>query len=262
MHRPNTAIARFWAETPKQIRRLSVLLLPLGTVLFFVGLRLDATDGWTGHDYLLNVYSGLTGACFGIPVALLLLNRLTSAQDEVRQAEQARQRAGEEATAFQQSLLSGFEASDLADLTTRVAALQAQLADLRLKRADDPARSEAVHDFLAAFDRLLPSPSGDPRPSLGALHHTEERAAVSEWRSRIRVRWTVLNTEVRPTLHGQDWPEAVAAEAQHACERLLVQGRNPWKSTGAEAGGVTAMLYFLQDVDALCRAATALEIYK
>ncbi|MFJ5549092.1 hypothetical protein [Streptomyces sp. NPDC093225] len=261
MHQPNTGIARFWAETPKQIR-LSALLIPVGTVLFFVGLRLDATGWWTGHDYVLNIYSGLTGACFGIPVALLLLNRLTSAQDEARQAEQARQRATEEATAFQQSLLSGFEASDLADLTTRAAALQTRIADLRLKRADDPAWPQAMHGFLTDFDSLLPSPSGDPRSSLGALHHTEERASVSEWRSRIRARWTVLNTEVRPTLHGQDWPEDAAAEAQHACERLLVQGRNPWKSTGAEPGRVTAMLHFLQDVNALCRAATALEIYR
>ncbi|MFE2684479.1 hypothetical protein [Streptomyces mirabilis] len=264
MHQLRSRVRRWWTEKPRQIRLLTTVLMPIGFAFFLGGLRLDAIDWWTGHDYVLNVYSGLTGACFGVPVALLLLNGLANAQEEARQAARALERAGQEAAAFQQALLSLFAAPDLADLTARTAALDAQISALRFQRGSDPDEPQAMRSFLAGFDALLPSESGRPRRHIGALqNNSAEWGPVSMWRTGIRTQWAILHTEVRPALPGDGWiPEAAATAAQQATEQLLREGRNPWRRSGPERGGVTAMAYFIRDLHMLCQTAAALEMYK
>ncbi|WP_327743430.1 hypothetical protein OHO28_08960 [Streptomyces europaeiscabiei] len=254
----------WWRQTPRQIQLFTCVLVPTGIALFFSGLWLDHVDWWSGHEFVLNVASSITGLCFGGPIAVLLFNRLGHAQDEARQATRARQRAGEEATAFQQTLLSIFNTPNLADLTARAAALQGQISGIRLLHATDPARAQAMTDFLSAFGTLLPSPSGIPRRNLGPFPRSDEKLLMSEWRTRIVNRWNILHTEVRPGLPGDGWiAEGPATAAQQAVDQLLKAGRSPWKPNNhGENGAVVAMLYFLRDVNALCQAAGALQVYR
>ncbi|MFF3578613.1 hypothetical protein [Streptomyces mirabilis] len=259
----STGASRWWNETPRQIWLFTSVLVPIGIALFCVGLWLDHIDWWTGHAFLLNVASSLTGVCFGGPLAVLLFNHLGNAQNEARQAARARARASEEAAAFQQTLLSLFNTPDLADLTTRAATLQDQMSDIRFLRTDDPARAQSMGSFLGDLDDLLPSPSGRPRRSLGAFHRSDKWSPVSAWRTRILTRWNILHTEVRPGLSGDGWiTKGSATAAQQAADQLLKPGRNPWMSDQGEKGAVRAMLYFLRDVNALCQASVALETYR
>ncbi|QIZ01261.1 hypothetical protein HEP87_56125 [Streptomyces sp. S1D4-11] len=262
MQRPNTRARRWWNETPRQTRLLTYILIPIGFALFGGGLWLDHIDWWTGHDYFLNIYSGLTGACFGVPTALLLLNQLANAQDEARRTAHAREKASEKAVAFEEALLSIFGAPDLADLTVKAAALQDQINDIRDMPTGD-ARDQALTAFLSTFDALLPSPSGRPRRSLGSFERrSDERMQVSEWRTRVVGQWDILHGEIRPGLPGDGWiAEGPATAAQQATHQLLTTGRNPWKHPN-EHGADVVMRNFLQDVNALCRTAAALEMYR
>ncbi|MFF7755541.1 hypothetical protein ACFZCP_41455 [Streptomyces sp. NPDC007971] len=136
--------------------------------------------------------------CFGVPLALLLLNQLGSAQDEARRTAHAREEAS--ARPRLRRPCSLFDTPDLADLTTRVAALQSQITGIRGLPTGDT-RDQAVAAFLSAFDGLLPSPSGRSRRSLGSLHrYSDEKMQVREWRTRVVDQWEILHREVRPNL--------------------------------------------------------------
>jgi hypothetical protein len=58
----------------------SILLWGSGSVLIWLGLVGDRRGWWTDRPFLTNLVSGLTGACFGIPVALLILTELSNRQ--------------------------------------------------------------------------------------------------------------------------------------------------------------------------------------
>ncbi|MBW8797847.1 MAG: hypothetical protein JF597_30955 [Streptomyces sp.] len=264
MQQPITRIRRSWTEKPRSTRILTYVLIPAGVVLLVEGLRLDSSNWWTGHDYLLNIYSAATGVCFGVPAALLLFNKLASDQDTARQARLALARAGAEATQFQRALLSVFSAADLTDLTAKVTDLRDQITGIRDLPADASSRDQDMERFLADFDTLLPSPLGRPRRSLRSFptHYSAEWAPVDDWRTRVQSRWNILYNEVRPNLPGNGWIAADSdTAAQQALDRLLLSGRNPWRADQSDGAAVKAMQYFLRDVTALCGAATALNTY-
>ncbi|MFE7076942.1 hypothetical protein ACFU96_43330 [Streptomyces sp. NPDC057620] len=264
MQQPITRILRSWNEKPRSTRILTYALIPVGLVLLVGGLRLDSSDWWTGHDFLLNIYSAATGVCFGVPTALLLFNKLASDLDTARQAKLALIRAGAEATQFQRALLSVFSTDDLADLTAKTTDLRNQITNIRNLPADASSRDQDMRRFLADFDILLPSPLERPRRSLRTLpaHYSAEWTPMDTWRTQVHSRWNILYNEVRPTLPGNGW---IAADpdtaAQQAINRLLLSGRNPWTADRGDGAAVTAMQYFLRDVTALCGAATALDTY-
>jgi hypothetical protein len=253
----------WWRQTPRQIQLFTYILVPLGAVLLCGGLWLDHTGSWTGHEFLLNVTSSFTGLCFGGPTAVLLFNRLGHAQDKARQEDQARQRAGTEAAAFRQALLSAFTAPDLADLTGRIAMLEQQIDDARSRPKGDEVRDQNLAEFLSGFDTLLPSLSGAPRRNLRFGHRSDELMRMEDWRTRIVNRWNILHREVRPALPGNSWiAEGPDTAAQQAAERILRADRNPWREKPTADAAERAVHHFLRDVNALCQAATALEAYR
>lgn len=66
------AIQGQWQDVGSAIRIASCLLLGTGTLLLVAGIAGDQFGWWAEHNFLTNVLSSLTGACFGIPAAILL----------------------------------------------------------------------------------------------------------------------------------------------------------------------------------------------
>ncbi|WP_326727763.1 hypothetical protein [Streptomyces phaeochromogenes] len=67
-------------ETPSPIRRGSLVLLVLGSVLAAVGVVGDALGWWARQPFFTNLVSSITGFAFAVPVALLILSRVAEAQ--------------------------------------------------------------------------------------------------------------------------------------------------------------------------------------
>jgi hypothetical protein len=65
---------------PSVVRIGSAVLVLLGLALVSGGVYGDANGWWDGRPFLLNLYSGITSACFGIPVALVILRIVTEHQ--------------------------------------------------------------------------------------------------------------------------------------------------------------------------------------
>ncbi|WP_405724462.1 hypothetical protein OG885_00850 [Streptomyces sp. NBC_00028] len=253
MQQPN-----WWSQTPRQIQLFTYVLVPVGITLFALGLVLDYTGWWDGHEFLLNVVSSLTGLCFGGPTAVLLFNHLAHTQNEARQNAQTRQRAAEEVAVFEQALLSPFTSPTLADLTVDATELLDKANAIHLLRPDD-ARDQAVADFMDSLRTLLVPASGRPLTTLRSLSRfSDELAMAKRWRAQIVNSWSTLHDQVRRGLPTGDWIATGPDSAGHiAVDQLLKPGRNPWLIR--QGDGHADMRYFLQDLTGLCEAATALK---
>jgi len=76
-------LRREWETLHPTLRRAVVVLLSAGFVLAVLGAIGDAAGVWSRFPFLTNLASSLTGALFGLPVALVVVQRLIQAQAEV-----------------------------------------------------------------------------------------------------------------------------------------------------------------------------------
>ncbi|MGW4756151.1 hypothetical protein [Streptomyces chartreusis] len=252
----------WWESKPQQTRRFTKWVVPAGVVLLIVGLVVDAYDGWGGHEFGLNVVSSLTSLCFGAPAALLFFNSLGSAEVEARQRDRARVRAQAEVERFRDVLLRAFVSGDLGELGRSAALMRGQLARIRMLRNGDPERATAIQEFFVEWDKLGVQAASGSRPvdSFGRIANDRgQRDVMRVWRDLVKSQWKTLDTEVRPLLKSHDLPFLMpshASGAEHAADRLMAAGRNPWNQAQANDGaGVAAMQYFMEDLSRLCRAA-------
>ncbi|MEV8547275.1 hypothetical protein [Streptomyces sp. NPDC051572] len=245
---------RSWTMTTRIVIGIGI---PSGIALFLLGLHLDAIDWWTGHDYLLNVFSGLTGACIGVPFALVGLDYLNRKQTEFREAETARTRMASEVDAFVTSFLEPFTSPDLDSLSAMLDHLIGEFtAQIGWMKHGESGYEEAVVAFLAEFDQLIPADRGRPHRRFGSMgDNSREIALIRSWETTVNTRWG----RVTDTAHAlsYNWIDMPTENAGHqAIKDLLGEGRNPWRSgTRPEERGPMQMKYFLNDVKALCNVA-------
>src|SRR5687768_12695100 len=76
------SLQREWAKLHPRLRPAVVVLLSAGTVLAVLGTVGDAIQLWSRFPFLTNLASSLTAALFGIPLALVVVQRLLQAQAE------------------------------------------------------------------------------------------------------------------------------------------------------------------------------------
>ena len=76
-----SGIARFWTSVSPVVRRTCYVLWCLGTALLFLGVIGDIQKWWTERPFVTNVVSSATTALFGIPIALIFLQRLIYLQN-------------------------------------------------------------------------------------------------------------------------------------------------------------------------------------
>ncbi|MFI6076315.1 hypothetical protein ACIA5C_32700 [Actinoplanes sp. NPDC051343] len=74
------ALRREWTRLHPLLRRAVTVMVGAGTTLLVLGVVGDATGVWSHVPFLTNVASSLTGALFGLPVALVVVQRLLDTQ--------------------------------------------------------------------------------------------------------------------------------------------------------------------------------------
>jgi hypothetical protein len=78
-----------WNETGKSLQRVWITLWAVGLVLLGLGVWGDSSNFWNGRSYLVNLFSALTSAAFGIPLAFVILQRVTATQANAAEARAA-----------------------------------------------------------------------------------------------------------------------------------------------------------------------------
>jgi hypothetical protein len=82
-----------WRETPDGLRVLWLALWSAGVVLLGLGWWGDQAGFWSSKPFITNVFSSLTAVLFGVPLALIVLQRLGLAQAEAVEARAAQRLA-------------------------------------------------------------------------------------------------------------------------------------------------------------------------
>ncbi|MBT2422482.1 hypothetical protein J7F01_31115 [Streptomyces sp. ISL-22] len=82
-----------WEETPRGLRAGCVALWAVGVVLLGLGWWGDSAGFWADKAFATNVFSSVTAAAFGVPLALVVLNRVAMIQAEAVEARAGRRLA-------------------------------------------------------------------------------------------------------------------------------------------------------------------------
>ncbi|MGW0582663.1 hypothetical protein ACWD25_43625 [Streptomyces sp. NPDC002920] len=260
MPQTNTQAFTWLRSRPRTTRIAIGVGIPAGIAFFIFGVWLDSVDWWSRHSYVLNLFSGLTGVCFGVPFALVGLDYLIRNQDEHREAERVRARADVAASVFVESLLNVFNGLTLDEVSDRVRALLNEALAIKIMRGNDLGRKEREGDLRVAFNELLPAPGGRPHSTWSSFpRHSNEAQNMRLWRMGVQKSWRGLGG-VRAQMADPWIDKATETAADQAVEDLLTGGRSPWKAH-REGEGAEAMRYFLRDLKALCEAAKTLEAH-
>jgi len=191
-------------ETGSTLKRVWIVLWIGAVILLALGVWGDNTGFWADKPYLTNTFSALTSAAFGVPVALVVLQRVSASEADAAEARSARRMAGR-------------VSADLA-LTVRalvrdgIPAIQAVQDSLRDQR--DSLVPNGDYWRSATAPRLHYQPYID---AIEGAIRTVEKLFISDTRqhlSEVSVQWSILTTESRSRLlsTGNQWLPGQQAE--------------------------------------------------
>jgi hypothetical protein len=181
------AIHAIWIETSDTLKRAWLILWTTGAVLLAIGIWGDNVGFWDNKPFLTNTFSSLTGAAFGIPLALVVLQRVAASQADAAEARAAQRMAARistdlaaSAAALVEGGLAGAHAAKL-HLQSALEATPLQAMGSQPSPQSYPLYVDAVQLALAYVNKLSVTKS------------IENIAAIDQY-------WSILRTESRSRL--------------------------------------------------------------
>jgi hypothetical protein len=186
-----------WSETGNTLKKVWIVLWISAVILLALGVWGDNTGFWADKPYLTNTFSALTSAAFGVPVALVVLQRVSASEADAAEARSARRMAGR-------------VSADLA-LTVRalvrdgIPAMQAVQASLRDQR--DSLVPNGDYWRPATAPRLHYQPYIDAIESAIGAVETLFISSTKQHLAEVSAQWSILTTESRFRLlsTGNQW---------------------------------------------------------
>jgi hypothetical protein len=208
-----------WGETPGGLRALSLALWVVGGALLGFGWWGDQAGFWADKPFITNVFSSVTAVSFGVPLALIVVERMGVAQAEAVEARAARRLAakvvGDLALAVPRLRPGAAGYLRDAEAGLRVVERAAQEAIRQWESSRDQESVRALRRFVedGSLLRALEDFRVAVRPGRQAV------PVVAE----VSAHWSFLNTTVRSRLleTGETWLEApLAAQIDGMVGRL------------------------------------------
>jgi hypothetical protein len=216
-----------WNETSGTLRTAWIVLWTVGIMLLIFGAWGDSIGFWANKPYLTNLFSALTSAAFGIPLALVVLQRVAASEADAAEARAACRMAGRVS----------------ADLAATVAALV----------EDGIPAMQTLKEYLRdQRESLVPNgdywrPTTAPRlyyqPFIDAIGSAMERIEalfnpeIKRHLAEVSTQWSILTTESRSRLlaTGNKWLTGLQVEELGALV-ITVTGTTleDWRKKGLE----------------------------
>ena len=115
-------IAKSLQTIPAALLKGTIFSFIVGFVLLVLGIRGDSNGWWNDRPFLVNVISGLTGACFGIPLVLVVLNRISETVSMQAERQSVLRLAATSCSDLSQAISNGY--GDMLTWVTTVNQLQ------------------------------------------------------------------------------------------------------------------------------------------
>ena len=194
------AIAGEWRKTPYIIRALGTISFSLGLVLALLGLLGDLLNLWSRFPFLTNLASSVTGALFGIPLAVVFLQRLSALQSDsferIAVREDGRRAARKLSKAVQAVVGGGFELTELRaeqDRAYEVGPNTVEALDVLISAALPPGR---IHSPRAkTLSTYLHSVSHTLNELVGMLDHEQD---IEQAWDEAHVTAMYLHDQIKP----------------------------------------------------------------
>ncbi|WP_146228473.1 hypothetical protein [Streptomyces sp. CG 926] len=200
---------QWWTDTPRTIRFVAYICVPMGVCGTVLGVYGDAHGWWEDRGFLTNLTSSLASAMFGIPTALLVLSHLGNAQAEALQRRQVRRRAQREVEAFRGVLLRVFSAEDVTTLRAHKAGADRAIQEMAEAPLRQPSAGTADAPALTLLEWLdqLRDPADAYNQALAEMMATIGGRHWGVWLDEIQDHWEAIDQDLRPQVAdtGQPW---------------------------------------------------------
>jgi hypothetical protein len=216
-----------WNETGSTLRKAWILLWAVGAALLALGAWGDRDGFWTDKPYLTNTFSALTSAAFGVPIALVVLQRIAASETDAAEARAAR-RMARRVSADLASAVTALVRGEILALEAAKVHLRDQ-CDSLVPNGDywRPATAPRLYyeEFVDAIDSAI--------KRVELLFSPEIKPCLAE----VSTQWSILTTESRSRLlgTGNKWLTGLQVEE---LEKLVVTVTGPtledWRKRGRE----------------------------
>lgn len=185
-------VRSWWGETPRAVRWVVYICVPLGVLAIRLGIYGDGHGWWDNRSFLTNLASSFASLLFGVPLALLVLSHLSAMQESVAARKAAQQQARRVWKRFNQAFLDRFPerdlvglAHDIEEIAQGLDALGARVARIMLgnERASYQEIEAAAREFRDFGERQK-------------LVIPPQRITV--WLADVARQWKILDEEIRP----------------------------------------------------------------
>ncbi|WP_329391366.1 hypothetical protein OG625_40350 (plasmid) [Streptomyces sp. NBC_01351] len=191
-------LGRWWLDTPRAIRWVVYVCLPLGTLAITLGVYGDGHGWWDDRSFLTNLASSFASLLFGVPLALVVLSHLSAMQDVVIERRLAQRQTRHVAQEFRSIFLRMLPSANLAELHEAIDRLDDDLGEMRRLMVEAPGDTTQLRDVR----------------SRAVVHYADVSPIDYEaWAAHIKRQWTVLDEEIRPAVLSStlNWLSAPAA---------------------------------------------------
>jgi hypothetical protein len=225
--RSSGAVAAVWRDTGRTLKHAWAALWAAGVALLVLGVWGDHAGFWADKPYLTNVFSALTTAAFGVPLALVVVQRIAAGEADAAEARAAARMA--------------------ARVSTDLALAAAAVADGGI-----PALHKAMMYLRAERDSLVPNgdfwrPATAPRlyygPFIDAIQNVGQRAdelfgpEFERHCDEVSTQWSMLTVEARSRLLAANQPWLTGLQVRELDELVgTVTGSTmeEWRRKGLE----------------------------
>jgi hypothetical protein len=231
MRREKSLFKEIWSTTTRPLRLVALSIAGFGSALLAIGIIGDANDWFSSLPFLTNILSGVTSACFGIPLALVFLQWLTSLQsEELRKRSIMRLRVKLSAE-FQESIFAPIKSGNSRD---------AEKLYLEYTKAQQPWRmlnehlDQLAHSSPEPYHSNAPYKEGRDTQEAKALlasylDEMQDASALTQallspepqnWQTRVKTQWETLESSLRneSLQAGLNW---IPAEIETEIEALM-----------------------------------------
>jgi len=181
-----------WSETGSTLKRVWIFLWTNAVILLALGVWGDNSGFWTDKPYLTNTFSALTSAAFGVPVALIVLQRVSASEADAAEARSARRMAGR--------VSADLALTVSALVRDGIPAMQAVQGSLRDQR--DSLVPNADYWRSSTAPRLHYQPYIDAIESVISTVEKLFIANTKQHLAEVSAQWSILTTESRFRLLG------------------------------------------------------------
>jgi hypothetical protein len=202
--RPWGKLRTIWNEIGSTLKKVWILLWLTGIILLIFGVWGDNAGFWAPRPYLTNTFSALTSAAFGVPVALIVLQRIAASEADAAEARAARRMAGR-VSADLASTVAALARDGISGIHAVKIHLRDQ-RDLLVPNGDywRPATAPRLYyqPFIDAIERAM--------KSIEELLGPEVKRHLAE----VSAQWSILTTESRSRLlsTGNKWLTGLQVE--------------------------------------------------